>query len=204
MKQDCLAEQTKQHIIRVADPIFKEKGYQHTTMREIAAAAGISHALLHRYFNKDSLYKACFVSKISQILKDRTDPSKAVHGIDGLKSFLHHQLFPDESTPDYMLRGRELVKMQMDHGTPSDRQYVAELENELKRNISTLIRRGQEEGQIKELDVDALTSLCYLSVFAIIALQTRWPDLVSCKDLEMALSLLRKQDGNTCDSAVVK
>jgi AcrR family transcriptional regulator len=52
-------DERRQQILRVAMRVFSEKGFRGTTTKEIAAAAGVSEAIIFRHFaNKDELYSA--------------------------------------------------------------------------------------------------------------------------------------------------
>jgi len=42
--------QVKERVVLAAQKLFAERGYRGVTVREIGAAAGVSHALVHRYF----------------------------------------------------------------------------------------------------------------------------------------------------------
>ena len=56
----------KQRIIEVAGPIFAQKGFHSTTVREICAAAKVNHAAINYYFgNKENLYKEIVSSTIA-------------------------------------------------------------------------------------------------------------------------------------------
>ena len=56
MAKTAKAEQTRRHILDTALELFTSKGYDETTMRDIAAAADCSLGLAYRYFeNKQAL-----------------------------------------------------------------------------------------------------------------------------------------------------
>lgn len=56
MAKTAKAEQTRQHILETALDLFTRKGYDQTTMRDIAAAADCSLGLAYRYYeNKPAL-----------------------------------------------------------------------------------------------------------------------------------------------------
>jgi len=52
-------EQTTAAILDAAEVLFSRRGYTAVSVREIAAAAGVSHALVHRYLGtKQDVYRA--------------------------------------------------------------------------------------------------------------------------------------------------
>jgi AcrR family transcriptional regulator len=52
-------EQTTAAILDAAEKLFAERGFTAVSVRDIAAAAGVSHALVHRYLgSKEQVYKA--------------------------------------------------------------------------------------------------------------------------------------------------
>jgi len=60
MRQHRLAaEDRRQSIVNAAREVFAQKGFDGTTTRDLAKAAGVSEALLYRHFpSKESLYAA--------------------------------------------------------------------------------------------------------------------------------------------------
>jgi AcrR family transcriptional regulator len=57
------AEERRAAIIRAVRAVFAEKGFDGTTTRELADAAGVSEALLFKHFpNKEALYSAMQIS----------------------------------------------------------------------------------------------------------------------------------------------
>src|SRR5512145_1390492 len=53
------AEERKEAIVEAVRDVFAEKGFDGTTTRELAKAAGVSEALLYKHFpSKESLYAA--------------------------------------------------------------------------------------------------------------------------------------------------
>jgi TetR/AcrR family transcriptional regulator, repressor for neighboring sulfatase len=52
-------QQTTAAILDAAEKLFAERGFTAVSVRDIAAAAGVSHALVHRYLgSKEQVYKA--------------------------------------------------------------------------------------------------------------------------------------------------
>src|SRR5205823_9295053 len=53
------SEERRQAIVEAVKGVFAEKGFDGTTTRELASAAGVSEALLYKHFpSKESLYAA--------------------------------------------------------------------------------------------------------------------------------------------------
>lgn len=51
-------EETTEAILDAAEKLFAERGFTAVSVRDIAAAAGVSHALVHRYLgSKEQVYK---------------------------------------------------------------------------------------------------------------------------------------------------
>lgn len=66
-----LPEERKQEIMDIAMRVFAEKGYEQTTMRDIAAAVGIVPGLCYRYFeSKEEL----FHTAVSQYVEESCIP----------------------------------------------------------------------------------------------------------------------------------
>lgn len=66
-------EERRAAIIRAVRNVFAEKGFDGTTTRELAQAAGVSEALLFKHFpNKESLYSAMQLACCHQEDSERT------------------------------------------------------------------------------------------------------------------------------------
>ena len=66
------AQETRQRIFDTAVKLFMEKGYEETTMRDIAAEAGCSLGLAYRYFESKEvvviqLYRQLAVNTTARI-----------------------------------------------------------------------------------------------------------------------------------------
>lgn len=69
-------------ILVVAEQVFAERGYQATTMEEVADRVGVTKPLIYEYFgSKEGLLAACIVRARSQ-LREATEASWAAVGPD--------------------------------------------------------------------------------------------------------------------------
>jgi AcrR family transcriptional regulator len=72
------AAATKAALLSAAQELFTERGFDRTTVRDIAARAGANQALLFRYFgSKEALFRAAMASQAQQFLA-QTSPEQLV------------------------------------------------------------------------------------------------------------------------------
>ena len=73
-KKGSKGAQTQERILRVAERLFAEHGYDGVSVRTIASGAGAQVALLHYYFrSKLGLYRAVFQRRIEPISQRRRE-----------------------------------------------------------------------------------------------------------------------------------
>ena len=60
--------QREEQILRIAEEVFAERGFQATTMEDIAERVGVTKPLIYEYFgSKEGLLSACITSARSQL-----------------------------------------------------------------------------------------------------------------------------------------
>lgn len=136
---------TEERIIREARRLFMERGYDKTSMSDIAQAAGINRPALHYYFRtKEKMFSAVFadivaavVPKIEYILsKDRPIGERIGEIVDEyMETFMEYPYLPafvlgeanrdishleatvkDMGMPGYFVRIQEILQAEMDAG----------------------------------------------------------------------------------------
>lgn len=71
----------EREILEAADEVFGERGYQGTSMDEVAARAGVSKPLVYQYYgSKDGLFLACLSRLRAQLLDAVSDRVMAAPG----------------------------------------------------------------------------------------------------------------------------
>lgn len=66
-------EATMEAILTAAEQLFALQGLDGTSVREVAARAGVTHALVHRYFGtKDDLYRAV-LARHEDVIRDAAE-----------------------------------------------------------------------------------------------------------------------------------
>jgi AcrR family transcriptional regulator len=77
----------QQIIIDAAEGVFASKPFNQVSMRDIAGAAGISHATIYRYFpDKQALFVEAFLRGVTEILEsieatDHKEPGEAISAV---------------------------------------------------------------------------------------------------------------------------
>src|SRR6185295_16314130 len=100
-------EERRLQILSVAVSLFSQKGFRGTTTKEIAAAAGVSEAMLFKHFaTKQELYSAILDHKAC--VHDEMDPSQIVAEAVARKDdravfegFALHALEQHEGDPEF-------------------------------------------------------------------------------------------------------
>lgn len=97
------AEATKRALVRAARRRFATEGYRATTVREIAADAGVNVALINRYFiSKEGLFEAC-MARTSDELDPRPLTRPATLDDVIARLVMHAVRGPDSDNPLQLL-----------------------------------------------------------------------------------------------------
>jgi predicted transcriptional regulator len=158
-------------IIETAEGLFSEKGFDGTSVRDIAEIAGINVAMISYYFgSKEKLMEALFELKIEKIkvrleslLKDEV-----------LTPFQKVNIMIDEQI-ERMWTGQRFYKImlceQLIDSNPSITKKVYELKVRNAQLVDKIVKDGQEKGFFKK-DVDVVLMLNTM-------VGTSWQTLVS-------------------------
>ncbi|KUO60290.1 MAG: TetR family transcriptional regulator [Gracilibacter sp. BRH_c7a] len=146
-------EETKGNIIRSAVTLFREKGFQETSMEEISEKADISKGTLYNYFqDKESILIAHFQSSIINHGSEFKASIKNIPGIEKrlnyLLDFASQILENNKDLATIYLRFR--MQSFMD-SNPFDNPQRSGLEN----LVFEVMKEAQENKEIKD-DIPAL------------------------------------------------
>jgi TetR/AcrR family transcriptional regulator, cholesterol catabolism regulator len=165
-----LASERREHLVRLAAELFAEKGYQATTVRNIADEAGIlSGSLYHHFDSKESIVDEI----LSSFFDELNAANKAVLERDGDPRTVLTELVRNCFRTLVPHRAAVMV-MQNDWNylRQFDRfDYLARAEEETERLWVGQIKRGQETGQFRD-DIDA--RLTYRMIRDTIWVAVRW------------------------------
>lgn len=102
MNTEITADNHEQKIIEAAGKLFVKKGYDKTSMSDIAVAAGINRTTLHYYFRtKEKMFQAVFGSIIQTLMpKLQNIFDENIPLIDRIEKVLDEYILIFTSNPD--------------------------------------------------------------------------------------------------------
>jgi TetR/AcrR family transcriptional regulator, repressor for neighboring sulfatase len=96
---------TRQAILAAARELFAARGVDGVSVRQIAAAAGVNHALVHRYFGaKRDMVGAILASEAEAMSSLNRADADEVEALETLRGILEHVLTSRRTTLLLMLR----------------------------------------------------------------------------------------------------
>ena len=152
----------KQEIIDVAMQVFAEKGYETTTMKDIAKAADVVPGLCYHYFkNKHEIFLGSIKELLSELETNLRDIiKKDMDSIESLKQILFTIVDACENNKklfsvllNYLL---QLKKAGVDTNERVRRRVI-----KMRHLLSTVLIKGIQKGEIKSVNVKDINELLY-------------------------------------------
>lgn len=158
-------EQRQSQLLESAIEVFAERGYQATTMDEIAERAGVSKGMLYIYFkNKEALFGAVFrwFGKLTGMMMQEA--------VDGIDDEIEQIRRIAASWAEVAIRHRDYVPLFLDfwaaasiRGMRNDyAEDLATMYDEYRNMIAGIIEQGKAKGRFRA-DTDAW-AIAYLLV----------------------------------------
>jgi len=158
---------TKQlQLLDTAESLFSQKGFDGTSVRDIAEAAGINTAMISYYFgSKEKLMEEIFErkslnikEKVANLLKDDSlDPLEKMYSLVDMyiEGILSRKTFH-----------RILLCEQIINQNPSIITMLDKMKTKNSEYINDLIRLGQKKGMFKKnIDIPMMTNTLMGTVF---------------------------------------
>jgi AcrR family transcriptional regulator len=166
----ALASERREHLVRLAAELFAEKGFQATTVRNIAEEAGIlSGSLYHHFDSKESIVDEIlsgFFQEIMAAYRGVLDEGKGPREtIAGLVRIAFGTLEPHRAAITVMQNDWNYLR-----GMPRF-AYLTEAEDEVEKMWVSTIKAGQERDLFRS-DIDA--KLTYRMIRDTIWVAVRW------------------------------
>jgi AcrR family transcriptional regulator len=144
--------QTKQKMLNKARALFWSKGYNSTSMRDIARAYNCKPANIYNFFPKkeDILYEV-LLEEMEQILRPikHLEDDEKMHPIEQLSAVIESHL---KITLSYRRSAKLLFDVGLDQLSKKNRGKIVALRDRYDRIIRNIIRRGMHGGVFQEID----------------------------------------------------
>jgi AcrR family transcriptional regulator len=162
------SEITRDRILKAAERLFAERGYDGTSIRAIVAKARVNQAAINYHFDgKDGLYRevlrAAFRALTEQQLA-HADETKAMSREEALGTFVRRQLWP-LAARDELSRHLRIFNWETVRPTAVFRKLMSEEASPFMSLAVDLIRRFLPDADQRTLMVAAVWLLGQCSVF---------------------------------------
>ncbi|MDX6606305.1 MAG: hypothetical protein QOD14_845 [Solirubrobacterales bacterium] len=139
-------QKTRQTIIDVALALFAERGYEQTTIAEIADAAEVSPRTIFAYFpsKEDILFYDMpeIVERLGEVLRDRPEGAAA---LDVLRDFIAGSLSPDSNDSRNVALRRRIVIVGNETLRRNQRARLAPFEQLMAEAIAEDLHAGPDD-----------------------------------------------------------
>jgi AcrR family transcriptional regulator len=162
------SEVTRERILKAAERLFAERGYDGTSIRAIVAKARVNQAAINYHFEgKDGLYREVLHAAFRALTEDQlahADEMKSMSREAALAEFVKRQLRP-LTARDELSRHLRIFNWETVRPTPVFRKLMSEEASPFMGLAVDLIRRFLPEADQRTLMVAAVWLLGQCSVF---------------------------------------
>lgn len=159
---------TRERIIKAAERLFAERGYDATSIRAIVAKARVNQAAINYHFaGKDGLYREVLRTAFRALTEqqlDHADEMKAMSREAALAEFIRRQLRPLLGRDEYS-RHMRILNWETVRPTAVFRKLLSEEAAPFMGLAVELVRRFQPEADQRTLVAAAVWLLGQCSVF---------------------------------------
>lgn len=144
-------KQRRSNILSAATDVFIEHGYEHTTMKHVMDAAGVSRGGLYQYFsNKEDLFEAILEEKLSD---EAENTEHMLRTTESHWDLLMQLLFGKEGKPDSKMDPLAPSKLEFfitGRNVERRREYGRERYEIGVRLYADVIKSGQDSGEFSD------------------------------------------------------
>lgn len=146
---------TRTLICHGAVRVFAQKGYDATSVDEIAAAIGVAKGTIYYHFKGK---RELFVASIKGGLRDLIDEAKAA--VDRIGDPIEQLSCIFDTLLERQRKSKDFVYLLFKEAMAPGREWLEEISecwNELASLISHVVDRGKEAGAIQNMETDTIT-----------------------------------------------
>jgi len=148
-RKAAIREENERAIVRAAEQVFAEHGYQGATTGEIAERAGVPKANLHYYFpTKDDLYQEV-LGRIFGFWQEAADAlDDQDHPVEALTRYIGKKMDISRAEP----LGSKIWAQEIMHGTPTVHEYLEKTLKGWTRSRVAMLERWIADGHIRAVN----------------------------------------------------
>jgi len=188
-KEKCqmIREHRRKQILDAALVLFDKKGYDKTRVSDIADMAGISKALVFKYFPSKIDIFIAITEYIESCLKE------VLNGPTPTESLKNFGLRLTSTTDDYIPPMRIYIATFLRGELPAEMKENFLRNNFSKKWLTPIIKEGQKKGEFREGDPQELADAFWLYMFGAVAnyIHNR-NNNAYIPDIEIPLRMLKK------------
>ena len=165
-------------MMETAEILFAEKGFNGTSVRDIAEKANVNLAMVSYYFgSKDKLLEALFdyrgehlKLKLESIIED-----KRLDSIEKMNMLIDHYV---DKVMKQQCFSRIMVREQVVHHTGITGQLIFQMKKRNQELISRLIHEGQKRGEFKKnIDIPLMMATLIGTANSIVSAQYYYKEI---------------------------
>lgn len=176
-------------IISTAIDIFAEKGFQQTTMQEIAETAGIGKGTIYRFYpSKDELLSSLVkfaIDEVTEAIREELSHTESI--VDKLKTIIAVEIAYYDEHPNL---AKFLIREVLGYRVKFE-EHIKQIQASRTSIIEPIIREGMESGVLNEVNpttvAASLEGMILASVIQWFLLDTDFPREEIQNDLDTML-----------------
>ena len=142
-----------QHILEAAMDLFSERGFETTSVQDIAQTAGIAKGTVYLYFKS----KEDLVQQVYRYCYDM-DIRACEEGVEEQKNTIDKLCRRMDNIIDYLLSHPKEARIEQMYQTfSSAREHTHYYREEMYKAIEKVVKEGSEKGELRDLPVSLLS-----------------------------------------------
>jgi len=141
-----LVQERRNHIVNHALRLFLAKGYDRTTIRELAESCGMTEGAIYRYIgSKDDILHLLLLDTKVNFIVDFLESLGSVNTLDALKECIQiYYKWCNDAADKNIFYNREIINF-----SEADRQVLLKSQSDYIHFFENLIKKGVTEGIFK-------------------------------------------------------
>jgi AcrR family transcriptional regulator len=142
-KNDQLVKTRRASIVQRALKLFLEKGYNRTTIRELANSCGMTEGTIYRYIgSKDDILHLLLLDTTVAFIEDFLKGLGEIDTVEAIKKCIRqYYIWCNDASDNNIFYNREIVNF-----SPADQQTLLKSQADYIHFFERLIREGVSEG----------------------------------------------------------